>query len=50
MPGKADLTDLDMRARAVPYAEFARLRQEAAARIRSNVTNGLRPLPVRVHS
>jgi cytochrome P450 len=29
MPGKVDLTDLDMWARAVPYAEFTRLRQEA---------------------
>ncbi|HEX5302487.1 MAG TPA: cytochrome P450, partial [Streptosporangiaceae bacterium] len=29
MPGKADLTDLDMWARAVPYDEFARLRREA---------------------
>jgi cytochrome P450 len=29
MPGKVDLTDLDMWARAVPYDEFARLRREA---------------------
>src|SRR6185437_7172829 len=29
MPGKVDLTDLDMWARAVPYGEFARLRREA---------------------
>src|SRR5690242_1238017 len=29
MPGKVDLTDLDMWARAVPYGEFARLREEA---------------------
>jgi cytochrome P450 len=29
MPGKVDLNDLDMWARAVPYGEFARLRREA---------------------
>jgi cytochrome P450 len=29
MPGKVDLTDLDMWARAVPYGEFTRLRREA---------------------
>ncbi len=29
MPGAADLTDLDMWARGVPYGEFARLRREA---------------------
>jgi len=28
-PTKVDLTDLDMRTRAVPYGEFGRLRREA---------------------